>query len=99
MKNIGCSRAIADFGSGYSNFNYLLKIKPNYIKIDGSSVKDIENDTNSHLITKTINDFAHSLGIKTVAEFVHNEEIFNILKDIGIDEYQGYYFSKPIKDF
>jgi diguanylate cyclase (GGDEF)-like protein len=99
MKNVGCSIAIDDFGSGYSNFNYLLKIKPNYIKIDGSSVKDIENDTNSHLITKTINDFAHSLGIKTVAEFVHNEEIFNILKDIGIDEYQGYYFSKPLKDF
>jgi len=99
MKNLGCTIAIDDFGSGYSNFTYLLKLKPDYIKIDGSSVKNIHRDRNSYLITKTINDFAHSLGIKTIAEFVHCEEVFNILKELGIDEYQGYYFAEPLESF
>ena len=98
VKELGCKIAIDDFGSGYSNFIHLLKLKPDYIKIDGSSVKNIDTDTNSYLITKTINDFAHHLGIKTVAEYVHNKKVFKILKKIGIDEYQGYYFSKPNKN-
>ncbi len=99
VKSMGCMIAIDDFGSGYSNFQYLLQLKPDYIKIDGSSVQNIHTDKNAYLITKTINDFAHNLGIKTVAEFVHCEEVFDVLKSLGIDEYQGYYFSKPMKDF
>ena len=99
VKSIGCTIAIDDFGSGYSNFEYLLRLKPDYIKIDGSSVKNIHNDKNSYLITKTINDFAHSLGIKTIAEFVHCKEVFEVLKGLGIDEYQGNYFSEPVDDF
>ncbi len=97
VKSFGAKIAIDDFGSGYSNFGYLLRLKPDYIKIDGSIVKNIHKDKNSYLITKTINDFAHSLGIKTVAEFVHCEEVFNLLKDIGVDEYQGFYFSEPLE--
>jgi len=96
-KSFGAKIAIDDFGSGYSNFVYLLRLKPDYIKIDGSLVKNIHKDENSYLITKTINDFAHSLGMKTVAEFVHCEEVFNLLKDIGVDEYQGFYFSEPLE--
>ena len=96
IQNLGCRIAIDDFGSGYSNFAYLLKLKPNYIKIDGSCVKNIDTDENSLLITKTINNFAHSLGIKTIAEFVHSEDVFNIVKEIGVDEFQGYYFGRPL---
>jgi diguanylate cyclase (GGDEF)-like protein len=99
VKKLGCKIAIDDFGSGYSNFAYLLKLKPDYIKIDGSSVKNIHTDENSYLITKTINDFAHNLGIKTIAEFVHCEEVFTILKELGVDEFQGFYFSEPTKGF
>ena len=99
VKKLGSKVAIDDFGSGYSNFVYLLKLKPDYIKIDGSIIKNMNDGENSSLITKTINDFAHSLGIKTIAEFVHCKEIFDIAKDIGIDEFQGYYFSEPLKDF
>ena len=99
IKSLGCTIAIDDFGSGYSNFHYLLKLKPDYIKIDGSSVQNIHKDNNAYLITKTINDFAHSLGIKTVAEFVHSKEVFDVLRELGIDEYQGYYFAEPRKDF
>ena len=95
VQSLGCRIAIDDFGSGYSNFAYLLRLKPNYIKIDGSSVKNINKDKNSFLITKTINNFAHSLGIKTIAEFVHSQEVFDIVKEMGVDEFQGYYFSAP----
>ncbi len=99
VKKLGCKIAIDDFGSGYSNFIYLLKLKPDYIKIDGSSIKNIHKDKNSYLITKTIHDCAHLLGIKTIAEYVHNKKVFKTLKKIGIDEYQGYYFHKPSKIF
>ncbi len=97
VKSFGCKIAIDDFGSGYSNFGYLLRLKPDYIKIDGSLVKNIHRDVNALLITKTINDFAHSLGMKTVAEYVHCKEVFELLQDIGVDEYQGFYFSEPLE--
>ncbi|EDZ62043.1 diguanylate cyclase/phosphodiesterase (EAL & GGDEF domains) [Sulfurimonas gotlandica GD1] len=97
VKQLGCKIAIDDFGSGYSNFAYLLKFKPDYIKIDGSLVKNIHIDNNSFLITKTINDFAHSLGIKTVAEFVHCDAVFKLLQTMDIDEFQGFYFSEPLE--
>ncbi|MCD6287666.1 MAG: EAL domain-containing protein [Candidatus Hydrogenedentes bacterium] len=99
VQNLGSTIAIDDFGSGYSNFEYLLRLKPDYIKIDGSCIKNIHNDKNAYLITKTINDFAHNLGIKTIAEFVHNKEVFDVLKGLGIDEYQGHYFSEPVDNF
>jgi len=98
VKSFGCKIAIDDFGSGYSNFSYLLRFKPDYIKIDGSLVKNIHTDKNSLLVTKTINDFAHSLGMKTVAEYVHCKEIFDLLTDIGVDEYQGFYMYEPLED-
>ncbi len=97
VRSLGSKIAIDDFGSGYSNFAYLLRLKPDYIKIDGSLIKNIHNDKNSYLVTKTINDFAHSLGMKTVAEFVHCEEVFELLKEIGVDEYQGFHFSEPLE--
>jgi diguanylate cyclase (GGDEF)-like protein len=97
VRDLGSKIAIDDFGSGYSNFAYLLKLKPDYIKIDGSLVKNIHKDENAYLITKTINDFAHALGMKTVAEFVHCEEVLEKIKEIGVDEYQGFYFSEPLE--
>ena len=95
IKSFGCSVAIDDFGSGYSNFAHLLKLNPEYIKIDGSLIKNINTDKNSLIIVRTINSFAHDLGIKTVAEYVHSREVFEVLKSIGIDEFQGFYFGKP----
>ena len=96
-KKLGCKIAIDDFGSGFSNFEYLLKLKPDYLKIDGSLVKNIDKDSNSYLIVKTINEFAHGLGMKTVAEFVHSKEVFDILKELGVDGFQGYYLGKPLE--
>lgn len=89
--------AIDDFGSGYSNFERLLHYSPDILKIDGSLIKNIEHDKFSRNIVETIVTFAQKQHIKTIAEFVENENIYNILKEIGIDYSQGYYFGKPEK--
>jgi len=66
-----------------------------FIKIDGIFIKNIDNDEKSFSIAKSINDFAKSIGAKTIAEFVHNKDIFEKVKAIGIDYSQGYYFGEP----
>ena len=95
MKEIGCQIAIDDFGSGYSNFEHILKLPIDYIKIDGSLVKNICIDKDSELIVSTIVDFAKKKKIKTVSEFVSSEEIFLKIKSLGVDYAQGFYFGKP----
>ena len=90
----GVGVAIDDFGSGYSNFVNILKLNPTYLKIDASLIKNITDEKNYKLV-KLMNDFAQEFNFKTVAEFVANKEIFEKLKEIGIDEYQGFYFCEP----
>jgi len=94
----GVKIAIDDFGSGFSNFEYILEIEPDYLKIDGSLVKDIDTDIKSHTLVQAIVEFSHKLGIKVIAEYVHSKVIFEMLKDLGVDEYQGFYFSQAIED-
>ena len=96
VKILGCKVAIDDFGSGYSNFEHLLKMNVDYLKIDASLIKNIATDENSYKITKTIIEFAKSLNLKTIAEYVENKEIFELTKKLGVDYSQGYYFSEPI---
>jgi len=96
VKSRGVSIAIDDFGSGYSNFGRLLDYEPDIIKIDGSLVKNIASDDYSISIVKTIVSFANEHQIKTIAEFVENEVIFNILTTLGVHYSQGYYFGKPL---
>jgi EAL domain-containing protein (putative c-di-GMP-specific phosphodiesterase class I) len=95
IKLYGCKIAIDDFGSGYSNFEHILRLNVDYLKIDGGMIKNIDKDMNSFIITETIVDFAKKMGIKTVAEFVHNEGVFNKVKELGVDYSQGYYFGEP----
>lgn len=95
VKKYDCKIAIDDFGTGYSNFEYLIKLKADYLKIDGSLIKNIDKDYNAFLVVSTIVEFAKKLGMKTIAEFVENESIFKIVKDLGIDYSQGYHFSAP----
>ncbi len=98
LRKFGVMIAIDDFGSGFANYGHILKIKPDYIKIDGSLVKNILKDEDSRILVKSIISFSKDLGIKTIAEYIENEEIFELLKDYGVDEFQGYYFGRP-KDF
>jgi diguanylate cyclase (GGDEF)-like protein len=95
IHSYGAKIAIDDFGTGYSNFEHILKLKPDYIKIDGSLVKNILVDKKSEILVKSIVEFSHALGIKVIAEYVESEEVFVVLRAIGVDEYQGYYFGKP----
>ena len=95
VKRYGAKIAIDDFGSGYSNFSYLIKIKANYIKIDGSLIKDIDVDNSAHLVVETIVNFAKKLGMKTVAEYVHSSVIMDKVKELGIDYSQGFYIDEP----
>ncbi|MEJ5173132.1 MAG: EAL domain-containing protein [Hydrogenothermaceae bacterium] len=95
VKTYGAKIAIDDFGSGYSNFEYLLKLKVDYLKIDSSLIKNIHTDRESRIIVETITDFSKKLGIKTIAEFVHCEEVFKVVKEIGIDFSQGFYLGEP----
>ena len=95
-RKLGIKFALDDFGSGYSNFSNILTIKPDYIKIDGSLIKNIDVDKNSYELVKSILTFSKELNIKTIAEFIHKKEIFEITKELGVDMFQGYYFSKPL---
>ena len=97
VKNLGCKVAIDDFGSGYSNFEHLLKMNIDYLKIDASLIKNIAKDNNSYKVTKTVIDFAKTLNLKTIAEFVENKEIFEMVKNLGSNYSQGYYFSAPLE--
>ena len=96
VKSLGVKIAIDDFGSGYSNFNRLLDYEPDILKIDGSLVKNIVNDRYSLDLVDTIVVFAYKQNIQVIAEFVENEEVFNILNDLGVQFTQGYYFGKPM---
>lgn len=95
MKELGCRIAIDDFGSGYSNFEHILKLNIDYIKIDGTLIKNIYYDINAQIVVKTIVDFAQRLNILTVSEFVHNEEVYNKVKDLSIDRTQGFFLAEP----
>ncbi|OHE01463.1 MAG: hypothetical protein A2513_10895 [Sulfurimonas sp. RIFOXYD12_FULL_33_39] len=95
VKTYGSKIAIDDFGTGYSNFEYLIKLQADYLKIDGSLIKNIATDKNSYLVVSAIVEFAKKLNMKTIAEFVENKQIFNIVKELDIDYSQGYYFSEP----
>jgi diguanylate cyclase (GGDEF)-like protein len=92
---LGCRFAIDDFGAGYSNFDHLLKLNIDILKIDASLIKNLPYDKNAQLFVQHINDFTHKIGLETVAEFVSDEAIFEIVKEIGIDFSQGYYFYEP----
>jgi len=95
IKSFGCKVAIDDFGSGYSNFSYLAELDIDFIKIDGSLIQNINEDANKRLAVESILYFAKNKGIKTIAEFVETESIFNTIVELGIDYSQGYLFSKP----
>ena len=95
VKAFGCRIAIDDFGTGYSNFAHILRLNVDFIKIDASLIKQLDVDLSAQDIVRTIVEFAHRLNIKTIAEFVHSQDVYDECKEIGIDYIQGYYLSEP----
>lgn len=95
LKKIGFRFALDDFGSGLSSFSYLKNLDVDCIKIDGSIVRDVANNPVSREMIESIKRIAGVMNIETVAEFVENKEIYSILKNSGVDYYQGYYIDRP----
>ncbi len=95
LKELGCKISIDDFGVSNSNFSRLLEFYPDYIKIDGKFIKNLLNNKNAYVITKVIKELALNIGAMTVAEFVCDREIQNVVNSLGIDFSQGYYIMEP----
>jgi len=95
VKGYGCRIAIDDFGAGYSNFIHMIRLKVDVIKIDGSLIRDLDKDDNARSVVEAIVAFAKKMGVRTVAEFVHSEAVFEIVKTLGVDYSQGYYLGHP----
>lgn len=95
LKKVGCRFALDDFGSGVSSLNYLKHLPVDFLKIDGSFIKNIAQNEVDFRIVSAIDQVSHILGIQTVAEFVETEAIFKKLQQIGVDFVQGYWIAKP----
>jgi len=87
--------ALDDFGAGYSTFSYIKYFDIDFIKIDGSLIKDVSQNRDNQIILEGIIHISNLKGIKTIAEWVENEEDLKVLKDLGIDYVQGFYLSRP----
>lgn len=95
LKDLGCRFSLDDFGSGLSSFAYLKNLPVDFLKIDGSFVKELANDSIGCAMVKAINDIGHVMGLQTIAEWVENDATLGILKAIGVNHAQGYAIEKP----
>jgi len=96
VKKFDCVVGVDDFGAGYSNFNLLTLLDIDFVKIDGSLIENITTSKDLEIIVSTIANFSKEFGVKTVAEYVSKEEIYNKIKELNIDYCQGYYFDRPV---
>jgi EAL domain-containing protein (putative c-di-GMP-specific phosphodiesterase class I) len=95
LRSLGCRFALDDFGAGFNSYNYLKYFPVDILKIDGGFITDLEHDPVDQLLVKSMIDIAHSLGKKTVAEFVERESTLELLRGYGVDFVQGYLVGKP----
>ena len=95
LKKMGCKFSLDDFGTGISSYSYLRSLDVDYLKIDGSFVKHIANDHVAKTMVQSINQVGHTMNLKIIAEYVENETIVEILREMGVDYGQGYQIAKP----
>jgi EAL domain-containing protein (putative c-di-GMP-specific phosphodiesterase class I) len=95
LKELGCKFALDDFGTGLSSFGYLKHFPVDFLKIDGSFVKEILHDPIDREMVRSINEIGHLTGKQTIAEFAESADIINMLRSLGVDYAQGYGVSQP----
>lgn len=95
LQTLGAKIIIDDFGSGYSNIDEIIKLEPQIIKLDGSLIKNIDQDKKQREVTRALVNLCQVFGAKTVAEFVHSRDVAIVAEDLGFDYLQGYYFGEP----
>jgi diguanylate cyclase (GGDEF)-like protein/PAS domain S-box-containing protein len=95
VRQLGCQVSLDDFGVGFSSFSYLKHLHADILKIDGSFIRDIHNNNADQLFVKALVDVARGMGMRTIAEFVENEQVYQRVRSLGVDYVQGYYIGKP----
>ncbi len=95
LKKLGVTFALDDFGNGFSSFAYLKRLPVDFLKIDGSFVRDIDQDKIDYAMVEAVNSIGHAIGMRTIAEFVGNETIRRMLTDMDVDYAQGFAISRP----
>ena len=97
LKNEGYKIALDDFGSENASFSRMLELEIDIVKIDAMFIKNIHTHKNSRIIVESISHMAKLFNYEVIAEYVHNKEVVDVLKEIGIKYSQGYYFSMPLE--
>jgi diguanylate cyclase (GGDEF)-like protein len=97
IRRYGCKFSLDDFGSGFTSYAHLRNLRTDTLKIDGSFVKDMLQNPGDYAMVKSMNDIGHSLGLRTVAEYVESPMLLEALREIGIDYAQGYAIHKPCR--
>ena len=98
IRQLGCQVSLDDFGVGFSSFSYLKHLRADILKIDGSFIRDIHNNNADQLFVKALVDVARGMGMRTIAEFVENEQVYRRVSALGVDYVQGYYLGKPSQE-
>jgi EAL domain-containing protein (putative c-di-GMP-specific phosphodiesterase class I) len=95
IQEIGCRFALDDFGSGFASYAYLRQLPVDDVKIDGAFIRDIAYSREDQIFVRAVTEMAHGMGKRVIAEFVENEEIVQVLREIGVDFAQGYHIGRP----
>jgi EAL domain-containing protein (putative c-di-GMP-specific phosphodiesterase class I) len=95
FKGLGAKIVVDDFGSGYSNIDEIIKLEPDTIKLDGSIIRNIDKDRRQRQIAMQLVRLYHVFEARTVAEFVHNEQVCRVAEDLSVDYSQGFYLAEP----
>ncbi len=95
LRALGCRFALDDFGCGFSSFTHLKHLDVDYLKVDGSFTQGLLDDPVDKAVVSAINNIAHSVGKRTVAEYVDKPEVLDALRECGVDFLQGYYIGRP----
>ena len=95
LRKMGCQLALDDFGTGYSSFSYLQRLEVDYIKIDGSFIRELVKNPVDQKMVRLIAEIGREAGMKTVAEYVQSGPALVLLNELGVDLAQGYYIGRP----